>query len=78
MRSCPPPPPPPLLRSLLETFQLSGQAARQRAVFACCLAGRAAGGAAGLAYLWDHQVSGRAIFPGKEGCRGLHCCFQSG
>ena len=48
--------------SLLESFQRVGKA--HKAQFACCLAGSSAASGASLAYLWDHQVSGRPVFPG--------------
>ncbi|KAL4451846.1 hypothetical protein ABPG75_007508, partial [Micractinium tetrahymenae] len=53
----------PPAHSLLESFRPAGRAA-SRAVFSCYLAGSAAAGSAALAYLWDHQVSGRPVFPG--------------
>lgn len=49
--------------SLLESFCRAGRA-QQRSVFACSLAGAGAASSAALAYLWDHQVSGRPVFPG--------------
>ena len=48
--------------SLLESFQRVGKA--HKAQFACCLAGSSAASGASLAHLWDHQVSGRPVFPG--------------
>ena len=47
--------------SLLESFQ-SGRGGK--AVFTVCLTGPGAASSPGLAYLWDHQVSGRPVFPG--------------
>jgi NADPH:quinone reductase-like Zn-dependent oxidoreductase len=46
---------------LLESFR---GATGQRAVLACCLAGGHNLSGPSLAYLWDHQVSGRPVFPG--------------
>ena len=51
----------PAVHSLLESFR---PAKGHKAVLACCLAGATAVGSSGLSYLWDHQVSGRPVFPG--------------
>ena len=50
--------------SLLQGLQaaLAGQV--RIATFVCVLTGAGSVGSAALSYLWDHQVSGRPVFPG--------------